>query len=295
MATSSFPNIWEWIQNLPPQTQWETNTKSICICSSSQPSLDIYISKTLTDHPSSITFSIQANYNIPISLWTSKPLKSTTNITLLDQQVTISNLLSNIIKDILNYTPIKPSSSFLYLPQPNSIPYLNDILNFVFLALAFVVSIYEAPQNIRFDCINTFKDQFACSWARETSKRLMRLIGSNAEEHWMRSMNLAITNFLIELRSMNHALKTPSPMYSLAVSGLGLWKIQLYCPVIAMELEKCNGNLQDDQKLDFSLNYHQVEGVIQLIYQVTVREKWIDVLVSIDNVRYTQGFCFLNL
>ncbi|KAI3809169.1 hypothetical protein L1987_25139 [Smallanthus sonchifolius] len=262
--------------------------KSISICSSStssqQPSLELSISKTLT-HPSSITISILANDNLPISLWTSKPLKSTTNNTLLHEQVTISKLLTNIIKDILNYTPIKLPNAFLNLPQPNSIPNLKDIANFLFLALAFIVSIYEAPQDIRCDCINTFKDHFACSWARETSKRLMRLIGSNAEEQWMRSMNLAITNLLIELRAMNHVLKAPSSMYYLAISGLGLWKIQLYCPVIAMEIEKCNNNGQDDQKLGFSLNYHQVEGVIQLDYQVTVREKWIDVLVSIDNVR----------
>ncbi|KAK9077961.1 hypothetical protein SSX86_002018 [Deinandra increscens subsp. villosa] len=287
MSSSSFPDIWEWIQNLPPPTQWQTNTKSICLCSSStssQPSLELCISKTLT-HPSSITFSITANYTFPISLWTSKPL--TTNNTLLHEQVTISKLLTNIIKDILNYTPIKLPNAFLNLPQPNSIPDLKVIVNFVFLALAFIVSIYEVPQDMRYDCINTLKDQFARSWARDTSKRLMRLIGSNAEEQWMRSMNLAITNWMIELRAAttSRVLKAPSPMYSLASSGLGLWKIQLYCPVIAMEIEKCNGNRQEDEKLGFSLNYHQLEGVIQLNYQVTVREKWFDVLVSIDNVR----------
>ncbi|KAF5771020.1 hypothetical protein HanRHA438_Chr14g0677241 [Helianthus annuus] len=283
MAHSSFPDIWGWIQNLPPQTQWETNTKSICICSSSQTSIALSISKTLI-HPSSISFSIIANYNLPISLWTSKPLKSTNN-TFFHEQLTISKLLTNIIKDILNYTPINFSNSFLKLPEPNSIPNLKDIINFVFLALSFVVSVYEAPQDIRCDCINTLRDQFTCPWARETSKRLMKLIGSNAEEQWMRSMNLAITNWMMELRAMNHVLKAPSPMYSSALSGLGLWKIQLYCPLIAMDVEKCNSNGQDDQKLGFSLNYHQLEGVIQLNYQVMVREKWIDVLVSIDNVR----------
>ncbi|GKB83712.1 hypothetical protein Tco_0950607, partial [Tanacetum coccineum] len=113
----------------------------------------------------------------------------------------------------------------------------------------------------------------------------MRLMGSNAEEQWMRSMNLAITNWLMELRTMNHVLKAPSPMYSSADSGLGLWKVQIYSPVIVMEIEKCNSNNgQEDEKLGFSLNYHQLEGVIQLNNHVMVREKWIDVLVSIDNV-----------
>ncbi|PWA96265.1 hypothetical protein CTI12_AA041600 [Artemisia annua] len=284
----SFPDIWVWIQNLPPPSQWQTNTKSICICSSStssQPSLELSISKSQI-HPYSLSFKIIANYSLIVSLWTSIPLNFTVNYGVLHEQITISKLLTNIIKDILNYTPIKRSNSFLKLPEPNSIPYLKDIVNFLFLALTFIVSIYEAPQDIRCDAIDTLKDQFACPWARETSKKLMRLMGSNAEEQWMRSMNLAITNWLMELRTMNNVLKAPSPMYSSAVSGLGLWKVQLYSPVIVMEIEKCNSNNgQEDEKLGFSLNYHQLEGVIQLNNHVTVREKWIDVLVSIDNVR----------
>nr|GEW19095.1 hypothetical protein [Tanacetum cinerariifolium] len=284
----SFPNIWVWIQNLPPPSQWQTNTKSICICSSStspHPSLELSVTKSQI-HPSSLSFKILAYYNLMVSLWTSLPLKFTVNNGVFHEQITISKLLTNIIKDILHYTPIKHSNSFLKLPEPNSIPELEDIVNFLFLALTFILSIYEAPQDIRCDAINTLKDQFACPWARETSKKLMRLMGSNAEEQWMRSMNLAITNWLMELRTMNHVLKAPSPMYSSAVSGLGLWKVQIYSPVIVMEIEKCNSNNGlEDEKLEFSLNYHQLEGVIQLNNHVMVREKWIDVLVSIDNVR----------
>ncbi|PWA39362.1 hypothetical protein CTI12_AA572560 [Artemisia annua] len=287
----SFPDVWAWIQNLPPPSQWQTNTKSVCICSSSassQPSLELSISKSQI-HPYSLSFKILANYNLIVSLWTSIPLNFTVNYGVLHEQITISKLLTNIIKDILNYTPIKHSNSFLKLPEPNSIPDLKDIVNFLFLALTLIVSIYEAPQDIRCDAINTLQDQFACPWARETSKKLMRLMGSNAEEQWMRSMNLAITNWLMELRTMNHVLKAPSPMYSSAISGLALWKVQLYSPVIVMEIEKSNSNTgQEDEKLEFSLNYHQLEGVIQLNNHVMVREKWIDVLVSIDNVRYAR-------
>ncbi|KAL4576098.1 hypothetical protein LXL04_012186 [Taraxacum kok-saghyz] len=287
MAPSYFPDIWTWIQNLPPLSKWQTDTKSILIISSSQPSLLLSISKTQLYSPS-FSFSINANYSLPVSLWTSKPLKSAINKTLLFQEPTISKLLTNIIKDILNYTPVKPSKSFLKLPGSNSIPDLKHIFNFVFLALVFIVCIYEAPGDMRCDCINMLKGQFASSWARETSKKLMRLMGSNTEEQWMRSMNLAITNWMMELRSKNHVLKAPSPMYSSAISGLGLWKLQLYCPVIAMEIEKCNSPGppgEEDEKLGFSLNYHQLEGVIQLNHQVVVREKSIDVSFSIDNVR----------
>ncbi|GJR21842.1 hypothetical protein Tco_0970369 [Tanacetum coccineum] len=179
----SFPNIWVWIQNLPPPSQWQTNTKSICICSSStspQPSLELSVTKSQI-HPSSLSFKILANYNLMVSLWTSIPLKFTVSNRVFHEQITISKLLTNIIKDILNYTPIKHSNSFLKLPEPNSIPELEDIVNFLFLALTFILSIYEAPQDIRCDAINTLKDQFACPWARETSKKLMRLMGVYAE------------------------------------------------------------------------------------------------------------------
>ncbi|KAL4576099.1 hypothetical protein LXL04_012187 [Taraxacum kok-saghyz] len=286
MAPSSFPDIWTWIQNLPPLSKWETNTKSISIISSSQPSLQLSISKTLLHSPS-FSFSINANYNLPVSLWTSKPLKSAINNTLLDEH-TPCKILTNIIQDILNYTPVKSPNSFLKLPQHNSIPELKHIFNFVFLALVFIVSIYEAPGDMRCDCINVLKDQLASLWARETCKKLMRLTGSNTEEQWMRSMNLATTNWIMEIRARNHALKAPSvsPKYSSAISGLGLWKVQFYCPVIAMEIESGPEPWEeDDEKLGFSLNYHQAEGVIQLNHQVMVREEWIDVSVSIDNVR----------
>lgn len=123
-------------------------------------------------------------------------------------------------------------------------------------------------------------------------KLLLRLLGSNTEEQWMRSMNLAITNWIVELQALNHTLKTPSSLYSYAVSTLGLWKVQLYCPVIAMDVEKTSN--PGDERLLFSLNFHQLEGVIQLNYQVMVREKSIDVMVNIDNIRYAD-FSFTNM
>ncbi|KAK6156078.1 hypothetical protein DH2020_010326 [Rehmannia glutinosa] len=115
----------------------------------------------------------------------------------------------------------------------------------------------------------------------------MRLLGSNTEEQWMRSMNLAITNWISELQAANVPIKTPSPLFSYSFSTFGLWKVQLYCPVIAMNVEKSSGpnnNIRDDRLL-FSLNYHQLEGVIQLNYRVIVQEKWIDVMVNTDNIR----------
>lgn len=284
MASSSFPDVWAWIQNLPPITQWSTNSMSTCIycSSSSQPSLKFSITKT--PQSSFLSFSILADFSLTFSLWTSKPLKLNSTRTKFIDEETISNLFINFIEDVLNYCPNK-NTSLLRIPKIDSLNNFGDIFNLSFLTLTFLICIYEAPADLRSECLNTFKNQLACVRSRETTKPLVRLLGSSLEEQWMRSINLAITNWIVELQATNHTLKTPSPLFSYAISRVGLWKVQLYCPVIAMDIEKLT-NPSPDERLWFSLNYHQLEGVIQLNYKVMVREKWVDVIVNVDNIRY---------
>lgn len=100
----------------------------------------------------------------------------------------------------------------------------------------------------------------------------------------MRSLNLAITNWIVEFRGPNHSIKTPSPLFSYAISTVGLCKVQLYCPTIAMEVESSSSTSLDERLL-LSLRYQQLEGVIQLVHKVIVRENWVDVVVNIDNIR----------
>lgn len=254
---------------------------SICICSSlNQPPLKLSIAKSL--HSPSLFLSILADLNLPISLWTSKQLKlNPKSLHFLDEE-TISSLLSNFIEAVLNYGP----SKIISLPKMPKISIVNnvkEIFNLCFLTLTFLICIYEAPSDIRCQCLSTLKGQLTSSQSREASKLLMRLLGSNTEEQWMRSLNLAITNWIVELQIINHPLKTPSPMFSYAISTTGLWKIQLYCPIIAMDIE--NRSNSADERLLFSLMYHQLEGVIQLNYKVLVQETWIGVLVNTDNIR----------
>ncbi|CDP13959.1 unnamed protein product [Coffea canephora] len=279
MASLSFLDVWTWIQNLPPITQWKSNSMSTCVCSSrsSRAHLKLSITKSLQ---SSVSLSILAAYNVPVNLWTSKPfkLKST-----LQDKETVSNLLLNFVEDILSYSPNR-CPSLLKLPSIDSSLNLKDIFNFSFLSLTFLICIYEAPSDIRSECLSTLKNQFSCPRSRDVSRMLMRVLGSNVEEQWMRSINLAITNWIVELQASSHSLKAPSPLYSYSNSAFGLWKVQLYCPVIAMDVET-SSNPSPDDRLLFSLNYHQLEGVIQLNYSVIVREKWIEVLVNTDNIR----------
>ena len=261
---------------------------STCIyCSSpSQPSLKL----TITRNPQSpfLSFSMLADFSIPVSLWTSKPFKLKSTCAKLIDEETISNLFINLIEDVLNYC-LNRSNSMLKIPKLDSLNNFKDIFNISFLTLSFLICIYEAPADLRSVCLGALKNQLACLRSRETTKLLLRHIGSNLEEQWMRSINLAITNWIGELKAANHIIRTPSPLFSYAISRVGLWKIQLYCPLITMDIEKSN-NPSPDERLLFSLNYHQLEGVIQLNYQVTVQEKWINVMFNVDNIRYDDSF-----
>ncbi|KAL2558305.1 hypothetical protein Fot_03044 [Forsythia ovata] len=290
---SSFPDVYAWLENLPPIPEWKTDSISMNLCScSSIPSLKLSIKNY---NKSSFSLSIYADYNLPLSLWNSKhfspnPISSK----LVDDRETVSSLFLNIIENVLMYCPNKSNSNLLRFPTSTySQNNFKDLFNFSFLSLSFVICIYEAPTDVRASFLLTLRDQFACPKSREVSKILMRFLGSNTEEKWMRSINLAITNWVSELqggienaycRSSTESCKTPSPLFSYSLSTLGLWKVQLYCPVMSMEVEKLS-NPSPDEHLLFSLNYHQLEGVIQLNYKVIIQEKWIEVIVNTDNIR----------
>lgn len=286
MAFSCFPDIFSWIESLPPILQWQSQSISLHLCPSNtlQPSLKLSLNNFKN---SSLSLTIFADYNLPILLWTSKniTLKSEFKILRITQDDdTIYTLLTNFIESILKYSPNK-CPSFLKLPKTQNNPHLKDVFNFTFLTLTFIVCIYEAPNDLRSACLESLKDQLACPKSRGVSRALTRMLGSNAEELWMRSINLAITNWIAELRAAHVGFKTPSPLFSYSVSTLGLWKVQLYCPVIAMDVENRSHDPSPDERLLFSLNYHQLEGVIQLNYKVRIQEKWIEVMVNTDNIR----------
>lgn len=287
-ASCAFPDTFCWVQNLPPITEWGKNSMSLCIyfSSSSQPSLNLSIAKN--NQSPTLCFSIIADFNPPVSLWTSKPFKLGSKSTKLIDEETMSNLLANFIEDVLLYGS-KKNNSFLKLPRLDSMSNFKDMFNFAFLTLAFLVCIYEAPADLRSGCLNALKSHLANCQSRQATKQLMKLLGSNLEEQWMRSLNLAITNWTIELQATHRSLKTPSPLFSYAISTLGLWKVHLYCPVIAMDIEN-SSNPSADERLQFSLTYHQLEGVVQFNYRVVVQQSWVDVIVNTDNIRYDE-FC----
>lgn len=287
-ASCAFPDIFCWVQNLPPITEWRKNATSLCIyfSSSSQPSLNLSIAKN--NQNSTLCFSIIADFNLPVALWTSKPFKlGSKSVKLIDEE-TMSNILVNFIEDVLLYGSNK-NNSFFKLPRLDSMSNFKDMFNFAFLTLAFLICIYEAPADLRSGCLNALKTHLANCQSRQATKLLMKLLGSNLEEQWMRSLNLAITNWTKEHQATHRSLKTPSPLFSYAISTLGLWKVHLYCPVIAMDIEN-SSNPSADERIQFSLTYHQLEGVVQFNYKVQVQQSWVDVMVNTDNIRY-DDFC----
>lgn len=292
-APCAFPDIFFWVQNLPPITEWKKNSMSLCICSSSssQPSLNLSIAK-YNQSRNDLFFAVNADFNLPVCLWTSKPFKlNSKSIKLIDEE-TMSNLLVNFVEDVLQYgSNNKNNNSLLKFPKLGSIPNFKDIFNFAFLTLLFLICIYEAPQDLRSGCLITLKNHLASNCqSRLAIKLLMKLLGSNLEEQWMRSLNLAITNWIIEQQTTHRSLKTPSPLFSYALSTFGLWRIHLYCPVIAMDVEN-SSNPSVDERLQFSLTYNQLEGVIQFNYKVVIQERWVDVIVNTDNIRYDDFHC----
>ncbi|RLM92706.1 uncharacterized protein C2845_PM08G04530 [Panicum miliaceum] len=262
MASNFAPDAWAWITSLPQFSQWRTNAMSLCICTtpsasaSSQPTMNLSIVKNPPIlQPSYVTFSIFANYSMPISLWMSKPvhLKTNTQQTL-DEQDMIQ-VFVDIVNSVLRHGPDKKSS--FRFPGAQHHGNFKDVFNIVFLSLAFLVCIYEAPRDLRPGCLDSLRAQLTGSKCRDAAKNLVKMLGANLEEQWMQTMNLAITNWVAELRSSNHSFGVPSPLFSYALSASRLWKVQLYCPVIAT----------------------------WLAYRTVRRDNWIDVEVKVDNIR----------
>ncbi|KAF7035219.1 hypothetical protein CFC21_046137 [Triticum aestivum] len=294
MAHNFVPDAWGWISSLPPFSQWRTNTMSLCICAtpsasaSSQPaSMTLSVAKTPPTQPSYLTFSISANYREPIFLWTSKPVHLKTKAQQsLDEQDMVQ-LFVDVVNQVLRYGPDNSSKPSFRFPRGQQLHggSFSDGFNIVFLSLAFLVCIYEAPRDLRHGCLDSLRTQLTGPKCRGAAKTLVKMLGANLEDQWMQTMNLAVTNWMVELRSSHHTPRAASPLFSYALQASGLWKVQLYCPVIAMGMEDPAAAVAQDERLLFSLTYQQLEGVVQLAYKTVRRDNWIDIEVKVDNIR----------
>ncbi|ONK77124.1 uncharacterized protein A4U43_C02F3340 [Asparagus officinalis] len=278
------PDAWVWITNLPPVTQWERESISLCIWTSqsAQGSLNLSTVKIFQNPNHYGTFSITIDANISITLWTSKSLPIENKGHQAFSEKTILHLFFDIVAGVLRYGPNK-RSSYRMPPVPIDEEF-PSIFNLAFLTLTLLVCIYEAPQDLLCECVDTLRLHLITSSARQATKLLVRIFGSNLEEQWMRSVNLAITNLMVEREASNHSFRSPSPLFSYAFSAIKLWKAQVYCPIIAINVEDPSATTHDERLL-FSLNYQQLEASVQFSYKVIFQENWIDIVVKVDNIR----------
>ncbi|PUZ69082.1 LOW QUALITY PROTEIN: hypothetical protein GQ55_2G080000 [Panicum hallii var. hallii] len=245
----------------------------ICNSPSTNQSLNLVISKHSETQSLSLSFSIYSELHDPISVWSSNcsTLRSahTTDLP--------AGFLHDIICGVL-------SRSLFRLPNVQISEDSGKIFNLAAFTLAILVSIYEAPSNLRHEFIKKISAQLMRDEMRCAAKKLMLMLG----ELWMRSVNLGVTNWTMEGRWSGDGspspFTAPSPftVFSYALSASRLWKVQVYCPVVAMIMEHPSRQTKDEKML-FSLNYQQLEGVIQFSH--TIKENWIDVTVKVDNIR----------
>ncbi|CAL5076309.1 unnamed protein product [Urochloa decumbens] len=280
MASGFVPDIWQWIRSLPEQWRGGSYPLQICKFPSTNQSLNLVISKHSETQALNLSFSIFSAFHDPISLWTSN-CSTPRSAHTMDLSASV---LHDIICGVLRYGSYSNSRSLFRLPNVQIPDDSGKSFNFAAFTLAILVSIYEAPSNLRHEFTDKISAQLMRDEMRYTAKKLMLTLGSNVEEQWMRSVNLAATNWAMEGLRSGGGSPSPFAVFSYALSASRLWKVQMYCPVVAMVMEHPSHQTKDE-KLLFSLNYQQLEAVIQLVYRVTIKENWIDVAVKVDNIR----------
>ena len=280
MASGFVPDIWQWIRRLPGQWRGGSYSLQICNSPSTNQSLNLVVSKHSESQPLNLSFSICTELHDPISLWSSNcsTLRSAHSTDL------SASFLHDIICGVLRYGPYSNSQSIFRLPNVQISEDPGKTFNLAAFTLAILVSIYEAPSNLRHEFIKKISSQLMRDEMQYAAKKLMLMLGSNAEELWMRSVNLGVTNWTMEGLRSGDGSPSPFTVFSYALSASRLWKVQVYCPVVAMIMEHPSRQTKDE-KLLFSLNYQQLEGVIQFVYRVTIKENWIDVTVKVDKLR----------
>uniref|UniRef100_A0ACD5YWV8 Uncharacterized protein n=1 Tax=Avena sativa TaxID=4498 RepID=A0ACD5YWV8_AVESA len=296
MASGFVPDIWNWIKSLPKHWRGEeSHSLQICTSPSTNQSLNLVISRQpeTEAHSFILSFSIcdqsRDHDHDPVPLWSSRYSKlkpaNTTDVA--------TQFLQEIICGVLRYGPYFSSRAVIMLPNVHVSEDSSKILCMSVLTLALLVCVYEAPSTLRREFMGAITARLTCQEMRRAARELMLALGSSLEEQWMRSVNLGVTNWVMEARRSGTVSSPRFAVFSYALSASRLWKVQVYCPVVAMAMEHYysthhqhqHQQLAKDERLLFSLNYQQLESVIQFVYRVSFRENWIDVAVNVDNIR----------
>lgn len=298
----AFPNVWDWIAGLPPPSEWKSDSMFLKLCNGSQ--VPLLLSAKKSSVSPSFFLSLLVDFPFPISLWTSEALEPLGHG---DHDGTkgLYSLFLNFIDGILHYgveeKPMRRLSSRIDSKEVMAdSKRFKGMFNCAFLCMALCVCVYEAPAEIRPRCLEVLERELEGSHRRSGGavfcKQLLEAVGSNIEERMMRSMALAITNRMFNAmaaaaddpaRNLEWARSIRSPLYhSYSRCANGLWKVRVYSPVPAMKAhDKHPATVPKDDRLLFALRYLHLEAVLQLSYALVFTADWIDVRVTVDNVR----------
>ncbi|XP_006657576.2 uncharacterized protein LOC102720614 [Oryza brachyantha] len=286
MASAIVPDIWQWTRGLPSPKHWRGESYSLEICNSpsTNQSLNLVVSWHSETQSFSLSYSIRAELHDPISLWSSHCSKSRSANGGSDVAV---HFLHDIICGVIRYGPCFSKPLFRLPNVQASEEDSGKIFSLAALTLGLMVCVYEAPSTARRELVGAVSAQLMHADMRGAAEKLMLAMGPGMEEQWMRSLNLAATNWVMEARrsgGMSPVLPFRVFSYAVLAASRRLWKVRLYCPVVAMVVER-PAHRTKDEKLLFSLNYQHLEAAIQFVYSVTFREEWIDVNVNVDSIR----------
>eukprot|EP01018_Ginkgo_biloba_P004793 Gb_07189 [translate_table: standard] len=154
---NTFPDIWEWINGLPPPTEWKSDIMSVKLCGCPRVSLQ-FSAKPITDKREQLLlFALLADFQvIPINLWTSQPCNPR------DSNTMFGTLLLDFINGILQYGP-EPAAEANTMDATAIVrewrDKLRDMLNCAFVCMCLCVCVYEAPGEIRSGCLHVLEMQ----------------------------------------------------------------------------------------------------------------------------------------
>ncbi|TVU39946.1 hypothetical protein EJB05_13390 [Eragrostis curvula] len=259
---------------------WRILLSSDLQFSSTNQSLKLVISRHSETQPLNLSFSICAEFHDSISLWSSNYSRLRSS----NATDASARFLHDIICGVLQYGPYSNRRSLVRLPSVQ-IPEDSSgkIFNIAALTLAILVSIYEAPSSLRREFIDTISAQLMRRDMGDAAKKLMLTLGSNVEEQWMLSVNLA------------------SPTGPWSVSGPVYLRRLPRCSPTLFQRPSCGrsrctallchghgASFTSDERREAAVladTYQQLESVIQLVCQRFGKENWIDVSVNVDNIR----------
>ncbi|CAD5189818.1 unnamed protein product [Musa acuminata subsp. malaccensis] len=291
-------DAWSWLATLPEPSQWPSTPPSLALASADSKSICLAADRTAgSDAEALLTFSITFygfhTSSPSLTLWLSDPVSpSTPHIPLLLQ----------LLRESVSISPSSFSLSSMKLDQEAVSGALGeDEQARAFLSLALLLRLFwlcatEAPADAGFLFFRALDAPLEQALGCQLALRgVLLALGPDVEESFMRSVGYMLCKWCIlrELQgSGSSRLLPPGCCPSYAAERHGLWVLRGFAPVPAMARVGVTGSTggpkleAKDSVLRYALAHQQLEAVVQLEYNVCMRDpRFIRVSVRVDNIR----------